>query len=108
VNEEDIMVLAKVAILLFYLDHQAIQTHGPIVCGGIATVLTNALQIPLGNLQPLIGERRLGFCTLNACQMITKHNGCFIVHIPGAGRTYPAPIPNNLFSIEDGCLHYDA
>ena len=67
-NEEDMIVLAKAAILgcnmtlnlgailLFYLDRQAVQTRGPIVCGGVATVLANTLNVPIGNLQPLAGE----------------------------------------------------
>jgi hypothetical protein len=88
------------AILLFYLDHQAVQTRGLIIFGGVATVLTNALQIQIGNLQPLAGERRIGFRTLRACHMITKSNGRFIVHIPGAGRTYVAPIPHYIFLVE--------
>ena len=40
--------------------------------------------------------------------MIKKRQGRYFIHIPGAGRLYPAPLPNHLFSIEDGCLHYDA
>jgi hypothetical protein len=120
VNEEDMMVLAKAAnpgcnmtlnlgaMLLFYLYHQVVQTRRPIVCGGVATVLANTLQIPIGNLQPLASERCLGFLTLRSCHMITKSNGRFVVHIPGAGRTYPAPLPHYLFSIEDRPLHYDA
>jgi hypothetical protein len=37
---------------------------------------------------------------------------CFIrrevhfFHIPRAGRLLPAPLPNNLFSLENGQLHY--
>jgi hypothetical protein len=30
-----------------------------------------------------------------------------ISHISGARRLYPTLLPNNLFSIEEGCLHFD-
>jgi hypothetical protein len=120
VNEEDMLVLGKAAIpecnmmpnlgaiLLFYLDRQVVQTCGPIICGGVATVLANALNVALGNLHPLAGKRLLGFHTLRSCHMVSMVNGRYIVHIPVAERTYPAPVPHYLFSIEDGRLHYDA
>ena len=57
---------------------------------------------------PLMGERRVGFSTLNACGMVRRCHGRYFVHIPRAGRLYPAPLPNNLFSIENVVLHYDA
>jgi hypothetical protein len=120
VNKEDMLVLAKAAIpecnmmpnlgaiLLFYLDCQAVQTHGPIVCGKVATVLANALNIPLGNIFPLADAHLLGFRTLRCCHMVSKVNGRYVVHIPRAEHTYPTPVPHYLFSIEDGWLHYDA
>jgi hypothetical protein len=40
--------------------------------------------------------------------MVSRVNGRYIVHIPIAEHTYPAPIPHYLFSIKDGRLHYDA
>jgi hypothetical protein len=40
--------------------------------------------------------------------MVSRVNGRYIVHIPRAERTYPAPVPHYIFSIEDGRLHYDA
>jgi hypothetical protein len=73
VNEEDIIILDKVAIpncnmtpnlgvmLLLYLDHQDHQTRAPIICRGVITILTNALQVDIGNLHPLEGERWVGF-----------------------------------------------
>jgi hypothetical protein len=102
VNEEDMLVLAKAAIpeckmplnlgaiLLFYLDRQAIQTHGSIVCGGVGTVLANALNVTLGNLGPYAGDHLLGFCTLRSCHMVSRVNGQHVVHIPRAEHTYPA------------------
>ena len=57
VNEEDMAVLAKAvvpncnvtpnlgAILVLYLEHQALQGRGPIACGGVITVLANSLHI---------------------------------------------------------------
>ena len=89
------MVLAKAAIpncnltpnlgalLVFYLKYQALQTRGPIACGGVVTVLANALHIDLGNLRPLLGERRIGFTTLNACGMVKKRQGRYFIHIHG-------------------------
>jgi hypothetical protein len=120
VNEEDMLVLAKAAIpecnmmpnfgtiLLFYLDRQALQTRGPIVCGGVAIVLANALNVPLGNLRPLAGEHLLGFHTLRSCHMVSRVNGRYVVHILRAEHTYPAPVPHYLFSIKDGRLNYGA
>ena len=66
-----------------------------------------AMGIDLGNLQPLLGERRVGFSTLRACKMLTRRGGAYYVHIAGAGRLYPAPLPHGLFSIEEGRLLYD-
>ena len=37
----------------------------------------------------------------------SQRGGQYFVHIAGAGRLYPTPLPNNLFSIEEGCLLYD-
>ena len=120
VNEEDILVLSKAAIpdcnvtpnlgaiLVLYLKHQALQTRGVIACGGVITVLAKALHVNISSLMPLIGERRVGFSTLNACGMVSKRKGRYFVHIPGAGRLYPTPLPNDLFSLENGVLHYDA
>ena len=62
--------------------------------------------IDLSNLQPLLGERRVGFSTLKACKMLTRRGGVYYVHIAGAGRLYPAPLPHGLFSIEEGRLLY--
>ena len=28
--------------------------------------------------------------------------------MPGTGRLYPTPLPTDLFSLENGILHYDA
>ena len=118
-NQEDMLLLAKAAlpdynimlnlgaILVMYLRHQALQAQGIIACGGVITVLANALRINLGNLMPLLVERRVGFSTLRACGMIKKHTVRYFVQIPGAGRLYPTPLPNNLFSLENGVLHYD-
>jgi hypothetical protein len=77
-------------------------------CGGVATVLANALNVPLGNLCPLAGEHLLGFRTLRSCHMVSKVNDRYVVHIPRVERTYTAIVPDYLFSIEDGGLHYDA
>ena len=61
-NEEDILVLAKAAfnydnlslhlgaILVRYLKYQSHQSQGPTTCGGVITVLANALGIDLGEL----------------------------------------------------------
>jgi hypothetical protein len=66
-------------ILFFYLNYQALQRRGPISCGGVITVLANALRLNLGNLQPLPGERRVGFTTLNACDMVKKCHGRYLM-----------------------------
>ena len=120
VNEEDMIVLAKAAfpncniipnlgaILLMYLKHQALETQGPICGGGVITVLAQALQINVSNLQALEGPRRLSFATLNACGMVKKINGSYYFNIPGADHLIAAPLPNGIFSIENGRLHYDA
>jgi hypothetical protein len=95
------------ATFLFYLKHQYLQKRDPISCGGAITVLANALHLDLGNLQPLLGEWRVGFPTINACGMVRKRQGRYFIHVLGVGRIYSAPLPNNLFSIEEGRLHYD-
>ena len=38
--------------------------------------------------------------------MLRKRHNVFYVHIPGAGRLFPMPLPANLFSLEEGILHY--
>ena len=38
--------------------------------------------------------------------MLRKRHNDFYVHIPGAGRLFPMPLPANLFSLEEGILHY--
>ena len=95
------------AILVLYLRHQALQAQGIIACGGVITVLANALRINLGNLMSLLGERRVGFSTLRACGMIKKRTGRYFVQIPRAERLYLTHLPNNLFSLENGVLHYN-
>jgi hypothetical protein len=87
VNEEDMMVLAKVvfpncnirphlgALLIIYLKHQALEARGPIYGGRVITVLARGLNINVSNLQALEGPHRLGFSTLNACGMVRKING---------------------------------
>ena len=62
------------AMLLLYLDRQAHQSRGPITCGGVITVLANALVINLDNLAGLSGERRVGLATLRATGMVIKRN----------------------------------
>jgi hypothetical protein len=118
-NDEDILVLAKAAIpnnnvslnlgavLVRYLEFQSNVSQGPLTCGGVITVLATAMGIDLSNLQPLLGERRVGFSTLKACKMLTRRGGVYYVHIAGARRLYPAPLPHGLFSIEEGRLLYD-
>ena len=63
--------------------------------------------IDLGDLKPTLGERRVGFSNLKACGMLTRRGGVYYLNIVGAGRLYPAPLPNGLFSIKEGCLLYD-
>ena len=86
------------AILVLYLKHQALQTQGAITCGGVITVLAKALHADIGNLMPLMGERRVGFSTLSACGMVSKRTGRYFVHIPGVGRLCPTPLSNDTFS----------
>ena len=95
-------------LLVFYHKHQALQSRGPICGGGVVTVLARALRINLGNIQPLTGSHRLGLSTLRACGMISKNHGRYFFDIPGAHHLIPAPLPNGLFSIEDGRLCFDA
>ena len=94
-------------MLVRYLDFQSCRGQGPITCGGVITVLAIAMGLDTGNLLPLRGQRYVGFSTLKACGMLTKRGGQYFVHIAGAGRLYPTPLPNNLFSIEEGRLLYD-
>ena len=75
---------------------------------GVITILARGLNINVSNLRALEGSRHLGFATLNACGMIRKINGGYYFNIPGADHLIASPLPNGLFSIEDGCLHYDA
>jgi hypothetical protein len=81
-NEEDMMVLAKAvfpecnlrpnlgAILVLYLNHQALEARGPICGGGVISLVERRLNIDVSNLRVLEGPRRLGSTTLNACGMI--------------------------------------
>ena len=96
------------AFLLFNLSRQANQTRGDITCRGVIIVLATALGLNLGNLEPLSGERYVSFRTLRAVGMVFKRQGVYNVHIPGAGRLFPIPLPNNLFSLENGQLHFVA
>ncbi|KAK1680875.1 hypothetical protein QYE76_041723 [Lolium multiflorum] len=119
-NDEDMMVLAKAvfpernlrpnlgAILVLYLNHQALEARGPICGGGVITVLARRLNIDVSNLQALEGPRRLGSITLNACGMIRKVDGRYYFNIPGADHLIAAPLPNGLFSLVERRLHYDA
>ena len=70
-------------------------------------MLATALDIDLDDLQPVLGETRVGFSTLRACGMLTRRGGSYYLHIAGAGRIYPAPMPNGLLSIEEARLLYD-
>ena len=38
--------------------------------------------------------------------MLHKRRNVFYVHIPGSRRLFPMPLPANLFSLEEGNLHY--
>ena len=38
--------------------------------------------------------------------MLRKRRNVFYVHIPGSGHLFPMPLPANLFSLEEGNLHY--
>ena len=69
-------------------------------------MLANVLGINLGELQLVLGERRVGFSNLRACGMLTRRGGVYYLHIVGARRIYPAPLPNGIFSIEEGSLLY--
>jgi hypothetical protein len=40
--------------------------------------------------------------------MVRKINGGYYFNIPRADHLIVSPLPNGLFSIEDGRLHYDA
>ena len=44
---------------------------------------------------------------LRACGILTRRGGVYYLHIAGAGCPYPAPRPNGLFSIDEGCVLYD-
>ena len=63
--------------------------------------------IDLGELQLVPGERHVGFSTLNACGMLTRRGGVYYLHIAGARRLYPDPLPNGLLSTEEGHVLYD-
>ena len=94
------------AMLLFHLHRQARQHRKPITCGGVITILAIALGHDLGGLAQLIGERYVALPTLKAACMITSSHGRLCIRVPGVGNFFPTPIPN-LFSIENGQLHYD-
>ena len=70
------------------------------------TVLANALNIDIGNLCALDGERRVSLSLLRHAGMVTRVGGAIFVRIPGAGLLVPTLIPNNLFSIEECRLRY--
>jgi hypothetical protein len=87
VNEEDMMVLAKVVfpkfnlmlhlgvLLVMYLKHHALAIRGPICRGGVITILAQVLHINVSNLQALEGPRRLSFST--QCKTWYYHHiGC--------------------------------
>jgi hypothetical protein len=93
-------------ILIFHFEREAHQTCGDITCGHIATVLTTALALYVSILSPLDDERRVFYTTLQAVSMIYKKQGSFFIHIPGARRLFPAPLFDNLFSLENGQFHY--
>ena len=92
-------------MLLFHLARQAHQSHGPITCGGVITVLANSLGLDLSNLAQLTGKRFVGTTTLRATCMITNQQGSIFIRIPGVAKLFPTPMPH-LFSIENGVLHY--
>ena len=92
-------------MLLFHLTRQAHQHHAPITGGGVITLLANSLGLDLSNLAQLTGKRVVGITTLRATGMITQQQGRIFIRIPGVGELFPTPMPN-LFSIEDGVLHY--
>ena len=68
--------------------------------------IANALRLDIGNLRALDGERRVSLNLLRHAGMTIRREGRVFVCIPGTRLLVPTPIPNNLFSIEDGCLHY--
>lgn len=117
INEEDMMILAKA---VFSNSNQTLapfssfttkhlKLGGPYADRGVfITVLARGLNFNVSNVQALEGPHRLGFTTLNACGMVRKINGGFYFSIPRADHLIAAPLPNGLFSIEDGHLHYDA
>ena len=93
------------ALLVFYFAYQSHQTRGPICCGGVITVLARALHINIGNLQPLVGVRRLGFATLNACGMVRRRQGRYFLVIPRADHLIAAPLPHgHSLSRMDVCI----
>ena len=59
----------------------------------------------MSSLAQLTGERVVGTTTLRATGMITQQQGMTFIRIPGVAEPFPTPMPN-LFSIEDGVLHY--
>lgn len=94
-------------MLLLYLSRQAHQARGNITCGGVITVLAKGLNINLDNLRPLSGNQRVSLLVLRSVGMIVTKNGRIFIHIPGVRHLLPTPMPN-MFSIEDGILHYNA
>jgi hypothetical protein len=118
-NEEDMMILAKVVfpdsnihpnlgtLLIIYLNHQALEVRGPICGGGVITILARGLIINVSNLRALEGPHCLGFTNLNACAMVRKIDGRFYFNTPGADHLIAAPLPNDLFSFEERRFHYD-
>ena len=70
-------------------------------------MLATTLGIDLGELQPVLGETRVGFSTLKACGKLTRRGGVYYLHIARAGHLYPAPMSNGIFSIKEGRLLYD-
>ena len=94
------------AFLLFHLDRQAVETRGAITCGGIITLLAERLLIDFNELQPLNSDLVISYKTLRVVGMLRKRRNVFYVHIPGSRRLFPMPLPANLFSSEEGNLHY--
>jgi hypothetical protein len=86
--------------------HQECQTHESITCGGVITVLANALVINLGNLQPLNVNKRVSLSVVRSASMITTRDGRTFIHILEFGHLMPTSMPH-VCSIEDNLFHYD-
>ena len=77
------------------------------MCGGVITVLADALGLNYTHLCPIVGNTLVNIHVLTSTGMVVVFNGRQCNRIPGVEHLVPTPMPNH-FSIEHEQLHYVA